>query len=60
VRTDHLMGDVARGDNNEPIIKGIQSGTTMRVIYSASQVTWKVMETDGTRLVYMALERRTS
>jgi hypothetical protein len=28
--------------------------------YSASQVTWKVMETDGMRLVYMGLERRTS
>jgi hypothetical protein len=28
--------------------------------YSASQVTWKVMETDGTRLLYMRLEQRTS
>jgi hypothetical protein len=28
--------------------------------YSASQVTWKVMETDGTRLLYMGLERGTS
>jgi hypothetical protein len=28
--------------------------------YSASQVTWKVIETDGMCLVYMRLERRTS
>jgi hypothetical protein len=28
--------------------------------YSVSQVTWKVMETDETCLVYMGLEWRTS